>query len=236
MGWTEVFDYALKNVFFSHSPPLAFSNISVWIFHQTLSSESPELRLYSTIWPSWNRIFDVVWNGNTGKGVFNKLLSMSYQSTSANSVRTLFFRKKLLTFWSAIHVSLQVLSSPCVLAKQKMICRQRQPFLRHLLRLEAYNFVIRLGCEAKFCRTAVEWLQIYFMQKKIPDFIPWKNDPSRKRILAQISENTFFWSPHIGLCGSEIKSDYYSGVGGGGGAGGGWGGEPSTNKWYLHNV
>ena len=76
---------------------------------------------------------------------------------------------------------------PCVLAQQKLIFRQK-----HLFRLEAYNFVIKPSCEAKVYRIAVDWLQIYFMQEKIPDFILGKNDPSRKWTLVHTPGNTFF--------------------------------------------
>ena len=90
-------------------------------------------------------------------------------------------------------------SSKMILCKKTL--RHRDLFLpsffqfylfRHMLRFEAYHFVIKLSCEAKFCRIAIEWLQIYLIKEKIPDFAPGKNDPSRKRMLVQSSGNIFF--------------------------------------------
>ena len=151
----------------------------------------------------------IVWIRNTGKRfcfyfilfyfilflfLFLKLISISNRSICANSVRMFFFFfffffffwKKQLTFWSVVQVSL-----PCMLAKQKMICRHRQSFFRHLLCFEAYTFVNKPSCDAKFCRIVVAWLQIYTMQEEIPDFVHGKYDPCWKRVKVKISK-TFF--------------------------------------------
>ena len=65
-------------------------------------------------------------------------------------------------------------------------------YFRHLLHLEVHFSVIKPSLNAKVCRIAAEWLQIYCMQEKMPDFVPEMHNTSRKWILVQSSETFFF--------------------------------------------
>ena len=69
--------------------------------------------------------------------------------------------------------SFKVYTNALVQTQSERFFSGRNNFLRHLLRLKAYNFVINSSCDVKFCRIAAELLQ-FFYAKENTRFRSWE--------------------------------------------------------------